>query len=208
MGYYHIKLCLQSKRLCTIILSWVKYEYQKLSMSLCNGLDILQEKMNELFSGLEYVRICIYDLLIVSNESFKDHLHKIDKIFKILLKAGFQINAEISFFARDELEYLSFQIATEGIMSLPDKVQAITSLDIPKTKKQLRSVIGLIRHYRDMWKSRSDILTPLSSMTSRQDKWDWNIKYQQVYHVKLGDVMLCNNYSVAIESERKGHEVH
>ena len=93
-------------------------------------------------------------------------------------------------------------------MLLPDKVQAIKSLAVPKTNTQLRSFIGLINYYRDMWKSRSDILTPLSSMTSRQDKWDWNIKYEQVYHVKLGDVMLCNNYSVAIESERKGHEVH
>ena len=56
MGYYHIKLCPQSKRLYTIILPWGKYEYQKLPMGLCNSPDIFQEKMNELFSSLEYVR--------------------------------------------------------------------------------------------------------------------------------------------------------
>ena len=72
---------------------WGKYEYQKLPMGLCNSPDIFQEKMNELFSSLEYVRTYIDDLLIVSNESFEDHLNKIDKVFKILLKAGFQTNA-------------------------------------------------------------------------------------------------------------------
>ena len=89
MAYYHIKLCHQSKRLCPIILPGGKYEYQKLPMGLCNSPDIFQEKMNELFSSLEYVRTYIDDLLIVSNESFEDHLNKIDKVYKILLKAGF-----------------------------------------------------------------------------------------------------------------------
>ena len=32
MGYYHIELDSKSKQLCTIVLPWVKYEYQKLPM--------------------------------------------------------------------------------------------------------------------------------------------------------------------------------
>ena len=71
-----------------------------------------------------------------------------------------------SFFARNELEYLGFKITRQGIIPLPDKVEAIKNTAVPKTKKQLRSVIGLINYYRDMWKQRSSILTPLSSMTS------------------------------------------
>ena len=97
MGYYHIKLCPQSKRLCSLILPWGKCKYQKLPMGLCNSPDIFQDKMNELFSSLEYVRAYIDDILIVSNESFEDHLNKIHKVFKILLKAGFKINTETSF---------------------------------------------------------------------------------------------------------------
>ena len=57
-------------------------------------------------------------------------------------------------------------------MPLPDKVQAILNIAIPTTKKQLRSFIGIINYYRDMWQHRSDILTPLSSMTSKQAKWE------------------------------------
>ena len=67
MGYYHIELCPESKRLCTIVLPWGKYEYQKLPMGLCNSPDIFQEKMNEIFAGFEYVRTYIDDLLIISN---------------------------------------------------------------------------------------------------------------------------------------------
>ena len=181
MGYYHISLCPFSKRLCTIVLPWGKYEYQKLPMGLCNSPDIFQEKMNELFNDLEYVRTYIDDLLIISNESLEDHLDKVGKVLKKLQAAGFKVNAEKSFFAKDELEYLGFKITREGIMPLPSKVEAIKNIAAPTTKKQLRSFIGLINYYRDMWKHRSGILTPLSSMTSKQAKWNWDDKCQKAF---------------------------
>ena len=44
----------------------------------------------------------------MQHESFEDHLNKIHKLYKILLKAAFKINAEKSFFAQDEIKYLGF----------------------------------------------------------------------------------------------------
>ena len=62
-------------------------------------------------------------------------------------------------------------------MPLPDKVEAIKNIiAVPTTKKQLRSFIGLINYYRDMWLHRCEILTPLSSMISKQAKWKWSIE--------------------------------
>jgi len=56
MGYYHSELNPDAKLLCTIVLPWEKYEYQRLSMGLCNSPDIFQEKMGDLMTDLEFVR--------------------------------------------------------------------------------------------------------------------------------------------------------
>ena len=40
-------------------------------MGLCNSSDISQEKMNELFNGLEYVRAYIDDVLILVMATLK-----------------------------------------------------------------------------------------------------------------------------------------
>ena len=97
-----INLCPDSKQLCTIVLPWDKYEYQKLLKGLCNSPDIFQEKMTELFAGFEYVGAYIDDLLLISNGTFDDHLSKLDKVFFKLQAAGFKVNAEKSFFAKHE----------------------------------------------------------------------------------------------------------
>jgi hypothetical protein len=55
MGYYHIELSPDAKRLCTIVLPFGKFEYQQLPMGLCNSPDIFQEKMSNLMCELEYV---------------------------------------------------------------------------------------------------------------------------------------------------------
>ena len=74
ISHYHIKLYPFSRKLCTIVLPWGKYEDQKLPMGLCNSTDILQEKMNNLLNGLDYVRIYIDDLLIISNKSLDNFI--------------------------------------------------------------------------------------------------------------------------------------
>ena len=73
MRYYHIELCPFSRKLYTLVLPWVKYEYKKLPMRLCNSPGIFQEKMNQLFNGLEYVRTYI-----------DDHINKLDKVLSKL----------------------------------------------------------------------------------------------------------------------------
>ena len=99
-------------------------------------------------------------------------INKLDKALSKLNQIGFKVNAEISFFAINELEYLGFRIIAQFIMPLSDKVEAIKNIAVPTTKKQLRSFIGLIDYYRDMWQRISGILTSLSSITSKQAKWN------------------------------------
>ena len=86
MGYYHIELTPNSKRLCTIVLPWGKYEYQRLPMGLCNSPDIFQEKMSSLMAGLEFVRAYIDDLLVIFKTTWDDHLMKLETVLKRLKK--------------------------------------------------------------------------------------------------------------------------
>ena len=51
----------------------------------------------------------------------------------------------------------------------------------PKNRKQLRSFIGVVNYYRDMWLRRSHILAPLASLTSDKVKWEWGPKQSAAF---------------------------
>jgi hypothetical protein len=108
MGYYHIELSLDSKWLCTIVLPWGKYEYQKLPMGLSNSPNIFQEKMSTLMGDLKFIHTYIDDLLITTKSNWHDHLRHLDVVFHWLKEAGLKVNAKKSFFGKDELEYLGY----------------------------------------------------------------------------------------------------
>ena len=90
-------------------------------MGLCNSPDIFQEKMNELFVGLDYILAYIDDLLILSTSSLGDHLNKLETVHVKLWTAGLKVNSSKSFFSRKELEYLGYHITRNGVMSIPKK---------------------------------------------------------------------------------------
>ena len=136
MGYYHIDLCASSREMCTIALPFGKCECQRLPMGLCNSPDIFQEKMSELFDGLDFVRAHIDDLLILTKGTHEDHLEKLEQDFFKLRKAGLKVNAQKSFFARGKLEYLGYWITRTGIQPMKNKVEAIMKITEPANRKQ------------------------------------------------------------------------
>ena len=55
-------------------------------------------------------------------------MEKLEEIFIRIQKAGLRINANKSFFARPELEYLGYWITRRGIQPIAKKVQAIQNI--------------------------------------------------------------------------------
>ena len=90
---------------------------------------------SESMQGLEYVRTYIDNLLCITTSSFQDHLTKLDKVLERIEKSGLKVNANKSFFAQPELEYLGYWITREGMMPSLQRVKAMKII-LLKTKKK------------------------------------------------------------------------
>ena len=116
MGYYTIRLDADSSKIYTIILPWGKYSYQRLPMGVAGSPDIFQEKMSGLMSTLEFVRTYLDDLLIISqDDTFEEHLMKLELALTKLQDAGLKVNAAKSTFGVHGCEYLGYVLTREGI---------------------------------------------------------------------------------------------
>ena len=181
MGYYHIELHPDSRKYCTIVFPFGKYEYLRLPMGLCNSPDIFQEHMSDLMCDLEYVRAYIDDVAILSQGTWEDHVAKVDKVLTRLEDAGLKVNGMKSFFGRKEFEYLGYILTQDGVKPIQKKVQGMLDIAPPKNIKQLRSFLGMVNYYRDMWIRRSHILAPLNALNCKGVKWNWGPEQQRAF---------------------------
>ena len=180
-GYYQMPLDGPSKKKCTIVLPWGKYEYQVLPMGICVAGDIFQERMNELLGHLPFVRCYLDDVLIITKGSWEEHCKAIDTVLKLLSINGLKVNAMKSFFGQTELEYLGFIVNRKGIRPVPNKVEAIKAILPPTNRKQLRRFIGMINFQKEMWPGRSKMLAPLTRLTSKNVPFKWTEIEQKAF---------------------------
>ena len=199
-GYHQILLDDEARKICTIVLPWGKYEYTRLPMGIKLAGDAFQQRMNDLLGHLPFVRCYLDDVLIVTKTNWADHLTAINTVLETMATAGLKVNAEKSFFGRKQLDYLGYRISQEGIRPDTKKVEAIKALAPPKTRKQLRSFIGMVNFYRDIWTKRSHLLSPLTKLMSPKLPFKWTDEEQKAFeeiknHITAESLLTYPNFN-------------
>ena len=195
MGYYSTPIHPDDAHYLAFVVPWGKYKYLRLPMGINTAPDEFQARMMSFFGDLSYVRVYLDDLVIITTGSAADHIEQLRQVFHRSRSAGMQINAAKCNFLAFETEYLGFQLTRNGIKPLPSKVAAMRNIAIPTTRKELRSFLGLVNYYRDMWPLRAHTLAPLSSLTSTSVPFKWKDTHTTAFNAIKAlithDVMLA-----------------
>ena len=138
-------------------------------MGVCQSPDIAQEIMEAVLQGLAEVEIYIDDIGIFLN-SWEEHQASVRTVLDWLQSNGFTINPSKCKWNSQETDWLGYWLTPSGLKPWSKKVRSIlvASWKKPNTVKQLRSFIGAVNYYRDMWPKWSHILSPLTELTGNQ----------------------------------------
>jgi hypothetical protein len=97
--------------------------------------------MSKLTQDMEYVKTYLDNLLILSNNNFKDHLLKLEMVLSRLSTTGMRVSASKSKFFAEQIEYLriGYWITRQGIQPVHSKVEAIINI---QAFDKIKTVIG------------------------------------------------------------------
>ena len=99
-------------------------------------------------------------------------------------------------------------ITPEGIKPNPKKIQAIQALQRPTTVTEVRSFIGMVQYYRDLWPRRSHILQPFTEVSAgkKGTKIKWTEELESSFHqVKK---MVCQQTMLTYPDWSQPFDVH
>ena len=77
LGYYNIFLTDVENKVCRMIIPFVNYKHNCLPMGVCIAPDIFKEQMSSLMENLDFARVYLDNLLVITSSSFKEHLAKV-----------------------------------------------------------------------------------------------------------------------------------
>ena len=111
-----------------------------------------------------------------------------------LQEVGLKVNTPKSKFCAEETEYLGYILTRTGIKPQPNKVQAILAISTPKSVRDLRSFLGMVQYYRDLWARCSEMLALLTLLVgecshtkvtrakkTKKQTWHWDAVHQMAF---------------------------
>jgi len=150
-------------------------------MGVSQSPDIAQNIMEDLFRQLDEVDVYIDDVGCF-NDDWESHLRSLDKVLTILQDSNFTVNPLKCEWGVQETDWLGYWLTPQGLKPWKKKIDAILRLERPQTVKQLRSFLGAVNFYRDMYPRRSHVLAPLTKLTSsKTTKLDWQPEHQRSF---------------------------
>ena len=171
--YHQLNLEPESRRYNAFITPWRFYQWVRVAFGLMNAPAYFQRLMEQFLDGYwdNFVIPDIDDLLIYSS-SLNEHLQHLKWGFQRLKKFGMKIKASKCKLFRREITCLGRLISSEGYTANPKNMLAVTSKinKKPKTITELKTLLGLVGHFRRYIPNFSEIASPLLPAVKRSTK--------------------------------------
>ncbi|MCG8049379.1 MAG: RNase H-like domain-containing protein, partial [Candidatus Thiodiazotropha endolucinida] len=141
------------------------FECNRMPFGLCNAPATFQRLMERAMGDLNLRDCLIYlDDIIIFSDTFESHLDRLEAVFQRLHMYNLKLKASKCEFFKAQVTYLGHVVSESGIMTDPEKIQALKDWPVPKCLKDVRKFLGFTGYYRRFVKGFARIVRPLNDL--------------------------------------------
>ena len=185
-GYWQVPVAEEDRPKTAFITPRGLYQFKMMSFGLCGAPAMLQRMMDQVIRGMHKFASAYLDDLIIFSTTWEDHLTHLRAVLSRLQELGLTTKPSKCQFAVTECTYLGHIVGNGVIKPEEGKLRAVEQFPQPKTKKEIRSIVGLSGYYRQF-----TIAVPLINMTrkSEPEKVIWSPQCTKAFS-KLKELVL------------------
>jgi hypothetical protein len=200
-GYNHISALIEDREKMTFTTPWGTFMYAKMPFGLMNAganfqramdIEFIEEKDNFVFIYLDDIR-----MFSQSDEEHCDHLRK---VFFKCKKCCLSMNPKKSLFAMKEGKLLGHIMSYEGMRIDSSRVEAILTLSLPRSKKEVQSFLGKVNFLRRFVSNFVEYLKYITTMLRKDNEIKWTAEAHSSFdqinkYLMEARVLVSPNYS-------------
>lgn len=131
-----------------------------------------------ILTGLEKHAINYVDDIVISNETFEEHLITLRKVLQRLRDFNIKISGTKCEVARTKISFLGHELGSSDYRPGLRNVRAIIDFPVPKTTKEVQRFLGMGNFYRKFIMNFAEIASPLYQIVKNKTKFEWKKEQQ------------------------------
>lgn len=189
-GFLQVPLCESSRKYTAFSVPKGHYEFNRMPFGLQGSPITFTRLVNTVLHGLLGKSVFVYmDDILICTDTIEEHLKVLKEVLKRLRFAGLKVKLAKCEFLKRKIVYLGHVISKEGVRVNDEKVKAIVNFPVPKTRKQIRSFLGMSGFFRRFVRNFSTIASPLTDLLREDVKFVWGDS-QQLAFEKLKNALV------------------
>ncbi|GJW58820.1 putative reverse transcriptase domain-containing protein [Tanacetum coccineum] len=122
------------------------------------------------------------DLVPGATLTKEEHEVHLKLVLELLRKKKLYAKFSKCEFWLQEVHFLGHVVNQSGIHMDPSKIKVVKNWKAPTTPSEVRSFLGLAGYYRCFIANFSKIAKPLTSLTQKNQKYEWGEKEEEAFH--------------------------